>query len=181
MGVGPVAYNQNFAQLVTYLTWIYAHEFVIFSPIPQEIPPLLSLIRPFPPMVWVCIMGTKFALTIISYLFLTIHNMTRHHVDRMQRGDARRMIISMSLFAGFMFGRLYSKSFLSSLIAKEFQQPIDTIQDVLNSGLTMHYPGKTAIEKYLVDYPSKEMKQIVKSQAKPFPFAGRIPSYVKDS
>ena len=55
----------------------------------------------------------------------------------------------MTLFAGFMARVLYSKSFLSTLVAKDFEQTIDTIQDVLASNLTMYYPGKTAIAKYL--------------------------------
>ena len=85
----------------------------------------------------------------------------------------------MSLFAGFMFSRLYSKTFLSSLVAKEFGQPINTIQDVMDSEIIMYYPRKTALAKYLVNDPSNEMKQIMKIQAKPFAFVGGIPSWLK--
>ena len=92
----------------------------------------------------------------------------------------RRITIMMSLFAGFMFKVLYSKSFLSTLVAKEFEQPIDTIQDLLHSGLPTYYPGKTAIAKFLVGYPSKEMREVMKTKAKPFPFVGKIPSDVVD-
>ena len=86
----------------------------------------------------------------------------------------------MTLFAGFMARVLYSKSFLSTLVAKEFEQPINTIQDVLTSNLTMYYPGKTAVAKYLADDPSIEMRRIMEIQAKSFPFVGGITPLVED-
>ena len=184
MGVGPVAYNHNFAQLVTYLTWIYTHEFVIFSPIPQEVPSFLSLLQPLPPMVWLCFGGAIIFLAIIEHVFLAMQRKkkeTQQHQKHMQIKDSGRIIIAMILFATIMFHLLYTESLESCLVAKEFEQPINTIQDLLHSGLTMHYPGKTAMGKYLEDYPSTDMKQIIKSQAKPFSFIGSIPSYVKDS
>ena len=99
----------------------------------------------------------------------------------MQIKDSGRIIIAMILFATIMFHLFYTESLEACLVATEFEEPINTIEDLLQSGLTMHYPGKTAFGKYLEDYPSKDMKQIIKSQAKPFSFVGRIPSYVKDS
>ena len=143
------------------LTWIYTHTFVIFSAIPQEVTPLLSLLRPFRPMVWLCFIGTMILLTMIKYLFLVIQHYQQYSVHSKQRNDARRVIISMSLLSTIMFHIFYSESLVSCLVAKEFEQPIDTTQDLLDSGLTMHLPGKTALEKYLMDYPSEEIKQII--------------------
>ena len=180
VGVGPVAFNPSFAQQVTYLTWMYTHKCVIFSAIPQEVTPLLSLLRPFPPMVWLCFAGTMVFLTMIKYSFLVIQYDQQYSVYHKQRNDAIRVIMSMTLFSTVMFQTFYSESLVSCLVAKEFEQPIDTTQDLLDSGLTMHLPGKTALGKFLVGYPSEEMNQIIQSQVKQFPFDGKIPSYVKD-
>ena len=169
VGVGPVAFNPNFAQQVTYLTWMYTHKCVIFSAIPQEVIPLLSLLRPFPQMVWLCFGGTMIFLTMIKYLFLVIQYDQQYSVYHKHINDAPRVIISMTLFSTIMFQIFYSESLVSCLVAKQFEQPIDTTQDLLDSGLTMHLPGKTAMGKYLADYPSEEMKQIFQSQVKPFP------------
>ena len=180
VAVGPVAYNPDFT--VTYLTWFYTHKFVILSARPQEVPKLFSLLLPFSPMVWLCFAVTMILLTIIKYVIMVIQNNPKQAVNHnhMQRKDAGRIIIAMSLFTVFIVDIFYFDSLLSILVSKEFEQPIDTMQDLLDSNLPMYYPGKTAIAKFLVDYPSTEMKQIMKSQAKTFPFVGKIPSYVKD-
>ena len=182
VGVGPVAYNPDFAQIVTYLTWIYTNKFVILSAKPQEVPKLLSLLYPLSPMVWLCFAGTMIFLAIIDYIFLVMKNNQEQTVknDHMLRKDARRIIIAMSLFTAFMFSIFYLTILESQLVAKEFEQPIDTVDDLLNSGLPTYYPGKTAIAKFLVGYPSKEMRQIMKSKAKPFAFVGKLPSYVEE-
>ena len=177
VGVGPVAYNPDFAQIVTYLTWIYTHEFVIFSAIPQEVPKWLSLLYPLPPMVWLCFAVSMLFVAIIKYILSP--KQAVYHND-MQRMDGKRVIVAMSLFTVFMFHIFYENSLESQLVAKEYEQPIDTIQDLLDSELPTYYPGKTAIAKFLVDYPSKAMNQIMKSKAEPFPFVGKIPSYVRD-
>ena len=180
VAVGPVAYNPDFT--VTYLTWFYTHKFVILSARPQEVPKLFSLLLPFSSMVWLCFAVTMILLTIIKYVIMVIQNNPKQAVNHnhMQRKDAGRIIIAMSLFTVFIVDIFYFDSLLSILVSKEFEQPIDTMQDLLDSNLPMYYPGKTAIAKFLVDYPSTEMKQIMKSQAKTFPFVGKIPSYVKD-
>ena len=172
VGVGPVSIDAHFAKSVTYLPWMYSHEFVIFSARPQEVPDIFSLIRPFPPIVWLSIVGTKLTLRMISHIFSKFNHINLR--------DSIRITISMSLFAGFMFSRLYSETFESSLVAKEFEQPINTIQDVMDSEIIMYYPEKTALGNFIVGHPSKEMKQLVKDQTKTFPFVGAIPSWVKN-
>ena len=156
---------------------MYTHEFVFFSSKPQEVPALFSLLRPFPPEVWLSIAGAKVTLTVMHYITSYFTNRSKHHLIQI---DVKRILVLMSLFSGFMFGHLYSKSFLSSLIAKEFEQPINTIHDLLASMLTMYYPATTAIAKYLADDKSKEMEQIMKHQGATFPFVGGIPPWVKD-
>ena len=182
VGVGNVAYNPGFAKIVTYLTWIYTHKFVILSAKPQEVPKLLSLLYPLPPVVWLCFAGTMIFLAVVKYIFFAIKNSPNQKInnEHMLRRDSRRILIAMSLFNVWMFYLFYINSFESQLVVKEFEEPIDTIQDLLDSGLQTYYPGKTAIAKFLISYPTKQMKQIMTSKGTQFPFAGKIPSYVED-
>ena len=182
VGVGPVAYNQHFAQIVTYLSWIYTHKFVIFSAKPQEVPKLFSLIYPLPPMVWFCFAGAITLLTIISYILMMISwfQVQSINCDQMQRINGRRILIAMSLFTALMFQNFYTNSLESQLVVKEFEQPIDTIKHLLDSGLPTFYPGKTAISKFIQGYPNNDMREIIKSKSESFPFVGKIPPYVKD-
>ena len=181
VGVGPIAYNPDFAQIVTYLTWFYTNKFAIFSANPQEVPKLLSLLYPLPPMVWLCFAGSILVLAIIKLMFLIMKNNTLQTVQIFYSTsrDARRIIIAMSLFTVFMFYIFYVNSLESHLVVKEYEQPIDTEKDLLNSRLRTYYPGKTAIAKFLLGYPSTIMRQIMKMQAEPFPYVGKIPSYVR--
>ena len=159
---------------------MYTHDFVIFSARPQEVPALFSLFRPFPPNVWMCIIGARLILLTMKYLLRYFPIVAKYRINHMDIKITRRIIIIMTLFAGFMSKVLYSKSFLSTLVAKDFEQPIDTIRDVLASNLTMYYPGKTAIAKYLADDPGIEMRQIMEIQAQSFPFVSGITSSVTD-
>ena len=182
VGVGPVAYNQHFAQIVTYLSWVYTHKFAIFSSKPREVPKLFSLIYPLPPMVWLCFTGAITLLSIISYILLMIPTFQVQTIncDQLLRVNGRRILIAMSFFTALMFQNLYISSLDSQLVVKEFEQPIDTIKDLLDSGLLTYYPGKTAISKFIQVYPNNDMREIIKSKSEPFPFVGKIPSYVKD-
>ena len=182
VGVGPVAYNQHFAQIVTYLSWIYTHKFAIFSSKPQEVPKLFSLLYPLPPMVWLCFAGAITLLSIISYILLRIPKFQIQTIKcgQMHIISGKRILIAMSLFTAIMFENLYTNSLESQLVVKEFEQPIDTIEDLLDSGLPTYYPGKTAISKFIQDYPNNYMREIIKSKSEPFPFVGKIPPYVKD-
>ena len=175
VGVAPVVFNPNFAKQVNYLKWIYYHTLVIISAIPQEVTPLLSLVRPLTLRVWLCFAGAIALLIIVKQIFWAVQAV--RHVDIR---DAGRIVISMSLFTHIMFELLYSDSLVSCLVAKEFEQPIDTITDLYDSGLMMNYLGNTSIGRYLENHPSKEMKHIVQYNSQPFPFNGKVPSYVRE-
>ena len=86
----------------------------------------------------------------------------------------------MSLFSGLLFGCIYKDKLVSSLVAKEHEQPIDTIQDLLDSGLTLFYPAKSGYSRALAEDPRMEVQQVMKKQASGFPFFGLAPSWVID-
>ena len=86
------------------------------------------------------------------------------------RKNARNILICMSLFSGLILGLLYKDKLISSLVAKEYEKPIDTIQDLLESGLTLFYPAKTGYSRALAEDSRVEIQQVMKNQASGFPF-----------
>ena len=112
---------------------------------------------------------------------LMIHQGVSHHYIKCMPGkNARTIIISMSLLAGFMFGYIYKETLISSLVSTEMEQPIDSMQDLLKSSLNLYYPLNTAVSRALEDDPREEVKHIMKNRAIGFPFFGVHPSYIHD-
>ena len=97
-----------------------------------------------------------------------------------QRKNARNILICMSIFSGFIFGYCYKDMLISSLVAKEHEQPIDTMQDLLDSGLTLFYPANTGYSRFLAEDSKAEIQQVMKDQASGFPFFGVAPPWVID-
>ena len=94
-----------------------------------------------------------------------------------QRKITRNILILLSLFFGFIFGLIYKEKLVSSLVAKDYEKPIETVQDLLDSGRKMYYPGGTPIAKSIEDDQREKIKQVMKN-AEGFPFAGVFPSWV---
>ena len=95
-----------------------------------------------------------------------------------QRKIARNILISISLFFGFILGYCYKEKLVSSLVAKDYEKPIDTVQDLLDSGLKMYYPGGTPFARAIATDPRDEIQQVMKNNAEGFPFSGVFPSGV---
>ena len=98
-----------------------------------------------------------------------------------QRKITRNILILLSLFFGFIFGLIYKEKLVSSLVAKDYEKPIDTVQDLLDSGRKMYYPGGTPIAKSIEEDEREKIKQVVKTNAEGFPFAGVFPSWVVET
>ena len=66
------------------------------------------------------------------------------------------------------------------LVKKEYEQPIDTIKDLVEYGLPVYIPAKTSIYSALRDDSRESVRLIMKTQAKTYPFAGVNPSWVEE-
>ena len=65
MGIAPPFFNPGFAKSISFLAWMYRHEFVMYSLKPQEVNSNLTLFLPFGPVVWLSIAMTVICLTIL--------------------------------------------------------------------------------------------------------------------
>ena len=100
--------------------------------------------------------------------------------DLTTKSIARFILICVIIFNGLMFGEFYKATLLSSLVAREYEKPIDTTNDLLESGLTFYYPARTAIGNALLDHPKEEIKQIMKNQGDVYQFSGVIPMWARE-
>ena len=112
---------------------------------------------------------------------MLIHqSVPRHWIKLLQRQNARIILICMSLFSGLVLGYCYKGTLISALVAKDLEKPIDTVQDLLESGLTLFYPANTGYSRALAEDPREEIQQVLKNHATGFPFFGVPPPWVVD-
>ena len=110
---------------------------------------------------------------------MLIHqSVPRHWIKLLQRQNARIILICMSLFSGLVLGYCYKGTLISALVAKDLEKPIDTVQDLLDSGLTLFYPANTGYSRALAEDPREEIQQVLKNHATGFPFFGVPPTWV---
>ena len=114
-------------------------------------------------------------------LMLLLHiGVNETDADLTKKSIARNILICVIIFNGLMFGNFYKATLLSSLVAREYEKPIDTTKDLLESGLTFYYPARTAIGNALLTHPKEEIKQIMKNQADVYQFFGVIPMWARE-
>ena len=67
------------------------------------------------------------------------------------------------------------------LVRKEYERPIDTVQDLIEYGLPMYIPARTSIYSALRDDSRESVQLLMKTQSKAYPFAGVNPTWVVES
>ena len=113
----------------------------------------------------------------IPTLFLVHQSVSLSWNTDTNRKISRNILISISLFFGLILGHCYKEKLVSSLVTKEHEKPIDTIQDLLESGLKFYYPARTAFARALAIDPRAEIKQVMEHHAVGFPFFGDPPPW----
>ena len=64
------------------------------------------------------------------------------------------------------------------LVRKEYEDPIDTVQDLIEYGLPMYIPAQTSIYSALRDDSRESVQLLMKTQSKTYPFGGVNPTWV---
>ena len=114
----------------------------------------------------------------IPTLFLVHQSVSQPWNNTIQRKISRTILICVCLFFGFILGYCYKEKLVSSLVAKDFEKPIDTIEDLLKSGLKLYYPSGTAFARALATDPRAEIKQVMENSAEIIPWYGVPPPQV---
>ena len=66
------------------------------------------------------------------------------------------------------------------LVRKEYERPIDTVQDLIEYGLPMYIPARTSIYSALRDDSRESVQLLMKTHSKTYPFAGVNPAWVME-
>ena len=73
----------------------------------------------------------------------------------------------------------YKSTLLSSLVTIRYEDSINTLNDMVNSGMPLMIPRYTAPHKRIASDPRKIMMKIFNSSHL-YPFNGTVPAYVWD-
>ena len=72
----------------------------------------------------------------------------------------RKILILKWLFLGNVITMAYKSTLLSSLVTIRYESTIDTVNDLVQSGLPALIPNNTAVQYMFASDPRKEMKNV---------------------
>ena len=93
--------------------------------------------------------------------------------------QTRKVLIIKWLFLGNIITMAFKSTLLSSLLQIRYEETIETINDMANSGLPILLPNNTAPRQMFLSDPRQIMKKISKNSIA-YPFNGTVPNQVLD-
>ena len=93
----------------------------------------------------------------------------------------RAIFLLFCVLSMFIISVGYKGTLLSMLVKKEYEQPIDTVQHLVEDGRPLYIPSKTSIFSALRDDSRESVQLIMKARSKAYPFAGVNPPWVVES
>ena len=110
-----------------------------------------------------------------THLFKLTHNI------RSGYASPKAIFLLSCILSMFIISAGYKGTLLSMLVKKEYEQPIDTVQHLVEDGRPLYIPSKTSIFSALRDDSRESVKLIMKSRSKAYRFAGGFPTWVVKS
>ena len=93
----------------------------------------------------------------------------------------KTVLLFSCILSTFVIGVGYKGTLLSMLVKKEYEHPIDTVQDLVECGLPLFIPAKTSIHSALRDDSRDSVQLIMKTRSEAYPFRGVNPPWVVES
>ena len=84
------------------------------------------------------------------------------------------------LLGGFMFTYSYKSVLLANIVINDYEKSIDTVEDMLASGMTFVTPRKTMVPILLLDDPRAEIKKLMKQMIVVNFLGNKYPKWVYD-
>ena len=94
------------------------------------------------------------------------------HICNRDCAKSRQMLLIMWLVAGYVITMCYRSVLLSNMVNIGHEKPIDTIEDLLHSGLTLYCPGNQAGRYLMNTDPRESVRKLVKRQLKFYEITG---------
>ena len=102
----------------------------------------------------------------------------KHWMIRHPTSGARNVLIMTSLFLGLWIGTPYKGELLSALVAKDYERPINSIDELIVSQRLLLVADGTVIQGVLDNHPRADVRKLMKDKGQRFPFRGLFPEYV---
>ena len=92
---------------------------------------------------------------------------------------SRRLLLALWLIMATFLSLAYKDALLSSLVTLHYTEPLETIDQMVESGLPFYFPGGTVVETLLKTDPREGMMRLSERRVG-MPYTGRIaPQYLK--
>ena len=117
---------------------------------------------------------------LISIGALIDESQNHNHVNNRACAKSRQLLVLTWLVVGFFLSMSYKSVLLANMVSNEYAGTIDTIEDVLYSGLPFYVTGNSGGPVLLNGDPRDSVKQLVKKQVRYYNLTNQeMPKYVK--
>ena len=139
-------------------------------------------------LIKVCKQCLKPGVALISFLlglFISIgaiidESQEHHHISNRACAKSRQFLLLTWLIVGCILSMSYRSVLLASLVSNEFAGTIDTIEDILHSGLPYYVAGNSGGPVLLNGDPRPSVKELVKNQVRYYDLINvEVPEIVK--
>ena len=93
---------------------------------------------------------------------------------------SRQILLLTWLVVGFFISMSYKSVLLANMVNNQYEETIDTVEDILRSGMPFYVAGNTGGPVLLNGDPRASVKQLVKNQVRYYDLTNQeMPDYVK--
>ena len=125
--------------------------------------------------------STLFLLGLFISIGALIDESQEHnHISNRACAKSRQFLLLLWLVVGCLLSMSYRSVLLASLVSNEFAGTIDTIEDILHSGLPYYVAGNSGGPVLLNGDPRPSVKELVKNQVRYYDLINvEVPEIVK--
>lgn len=120
---------------------------------------------------------------LISIGALIDESQDHNHINNRACAKSRQVLLLTWLVVGFFISMCYKSVLLANMVNNEYEKPIDTIDDILLSGLPYYVAGNTGGPVLFNTDPRDSVKQLLEKQVEYYNLTAttnQVPRYVKD-
>ena len=128
---------------------------------------------------FICVIGF---LTTIGALIEESQPHEQHHNENKDYAKSREVLLIVWLVAGFCLTILYKSTLSAELAIKEYLTPIDSVEDVIDSGKPIYVYGKSTYDERMHSDPRANVRKLAKNHVQLYDFDSTgVPKYVRDA
>ena len=107
------------------------------------------------------------------------HQQIVPYISHTSGSKARLVLVLKWMLVGCLLTMSYKAVLRARLISTQYEKPIDTLDDVLESKMPVRFPGDTGMTNMLKTDPREIVRQELSAKAKPYIFGIQNPDWVQ--